>query len=119
MLSSDATTNVPAPSLTDAGFVAPSEQDILSGVLADMNAALGGGANTALSTPQGQIALSETAILADHLDAQGLIDGLVQVEQGAQQIEQGVEGIIAAVHKKKDEASTTATASSTSVGGIG
>ena len=69
MPSSDATTNVPAPSLTDAGFVAPSEQDILAGVLADMNAALGGGANTALSTPQGQIALSETAILGDFLGA--------------------------------------------------
>ena len=69
MPSSDATTNVPAPSLTDAGFAAPSEQDILAGVLADMNAALGGGANTALSTPQGQIALSETAILGDFLGA--------------------------------------------------
>lgn len=69
MPSSDATTNVPAPILTDAGFTAPSEQDILAGVLADMNAALGGGANTALSTPQGQIALSETAILGDFLGA--------------------------------------------------
>ncbi|MCL1512480.1 hypothetical protein DTI93_08790, partial [Parasaccharibacter sp. TMW 2.1884] len=69
MPSSNATTNVPAPALTDAGFTAPSEQDILAGVLADMNAALGGGANTALSTPQGQIALSETAILGDFLGA--------------------------------------------------
>ena len=69
MPSSDATTNVPAPVLTDAGFTAPSEQDILAGVLADMNAALGGGASTALSTPQGQIALSETAILGDFLGA--------------------------------------------------
>lgn len=73
MPSSDATTNVPAPSLTDAGFTAPSEQDILAGVLADMNAALGGGANTALSTPQGQIALSETAILGDFLGAMAAI----------------------------------------------
>ncbi|MCX5617004.1 baseplate J/gp47 family protein, partial [Bombella sp. TMW 2.2559] len=69
MPSSDATTNVPAPILTDAGFTAPSEQDILAGVLADMNAALGRGANTALSTPQGQIAISETAILGDFLSA--------------------------------------------------
>ena len=69
MPSSDATTNVPAPVLTDAGFTAPSEQDILAGVLADMNAALGGGASTALTAPQGQIALSETAILGDFLGA--------------------------------------------------
>lgn len=69
MLNSDFITNVPAPTLTDAGFTAPSEQDILTGVLADMNTALGGGANTALSTPQGQIAISETAILGDFLSA--------------------------------------------------
>lgn len=58
-------------------------------------------------------------LLADRLDAQGLIDGLAQVEDGAQQIEQGIEGIIAAIHKKKDATSTTATPSSPSVGGIG
>ena len=58
-------------------------------------------------------------ILAEHLDAQELISSLAQVEQGAQQIEQGIESIIAATHKKKDEANTTAPASSPSVGGIG
>lgn len=65
MSDSSATTSVPAASLSDAGFVAPAEQDILAGVQADINAALGGNANPALNTPQGQIATSETAIIGD------------------------------------------------------
>ncbi|QHC34169.1 baseplate J/gp47 family protein [Komagataeibacter xylinus] len=59
------TTSVPAPSFTDAGFAAPAETDILSGSLADINAAMGGNMNTALSTPQGQLATSFTAALGD------------------------------------------------------
>ena len=65
MSSSDATTSVPACSMTAAGFVAPSEPDILAGVQADINAALGGNVNPALNTPQGQLATSETAIIGD------------------------------------------------------
>lgn len=62
------TTSVPAPSLTDAGFVSPAETDILSGALADINAAFGNNLNTALSTPQGQLAMTLTAILGDAYD---------------------------------------------------
>lgn len=68
MSSSDATTSVPAASLTDAGFVAPAETDILAGVQADITAALGGNVNQALTTPQGQLAMSEAAIIGDCLD---------------------------------------------------
>ncbi|QCE35630.1 hypothetical protein FAI40_10005 [Acetobacteraceae bacterium] len=69
MSDSNITTNVPAPTLTAAGYSAPSEQDILSGVQADINAAFGGNVNPALNTPQGQIAISETAILGDFLSS--------------------------------------------------
>ena len=62
------TTSVPAPTMTDAGFVAPAESDILAGVLADMNAAFGNVLNTDLSTPQGQLAMSLTAIVGDAYD---------------------------------------------------
>ena len=62
------TTSVPAPTFTAAGFAAPSEQAILTGVTADINAALGGAANPALNTPQGQLAVSETAIIGDCFD---------------------------------------------------
>lgn len=59
------TTNVPSLSITDAGVILPSETDILNGVLADFNAAFGGGLNLNLETPQGQLASSLAAIIAD------------------------------------------------------
>lgn len=62
------TTAVPAPAMTDAGFVAPAESDILAGILDDMNAAFGNVLNTDLSTPQGQLAMSLTAIVGDAYD---------------------------------------------------
>jgi uncharacterized phage protein gp47/JayE len=58
------TTNVPAVEFTDAGLVVPQESDILTGVLADYNDAFGGNLNTALETPQGQLASSTSAIIA-------------------------------------------------------
>ena len=55
--------SVPAPIFGPAGFIAPTEADILAGVQADINAAFGGNLNPALETPQGQLASSETAII--------------------------------------------------------
>ncbi|HEY1441398.1 MAG TPA: baseplate J/gp47 family protein [Mycobacterium sp.] len=62
------TTSVPSPTWTAEGLLLPTEAQILAGVQADINAALGGGVNPALETPQGQLASSETAILADTND---------------------------------------------------
>lgn len=59
------TTNVPEMTIGDTGAVAPTESDILAGVQADQQAAFGSDLNTSLTTPQGQIATSETAIIAD------------------------------------------------------
>ena len=64
-------TNVPVPTLGPTGFVIPSEAAILTGAQADINAALGGGLNPGLNTPQGQLASSLSAIVAD-CDAQFL-----------------------------------------------
>jgi hypothetical protein len=58
-------TAVPFPVLGPNGYVLPSESAILTGVQSDIDGAFGGGLNQALSTPQGQIASSETAILGD------------------------------------------------------
>jgi hypothetical protein len=58
-------TSVPFPTLGPAGFIIPSESQILTGRLADLNAAFGGMMNPALSTPQGQLATSDTAIIGD------------------------------------------------------
>lgn len=58
-------TYVPPIEWTPQGPKIPNEQDILKGVQADINGAFGGGVNPSLSTPQGQIAQSETAIIGD------------------------------------------------------
>jgi len=57
--------SVPEPTFGENGFVIPSENDVLSGALADINAAFGGGLNLALSTPQGQLASSFAAIIGE------------------------------------------------------
>ena len=63
------TTNVPPPTFGPSGFVAPLESAILAGVIADLNAAFGGNLNPSLSTPQGQIASSDAAIIGSTNDA--------------------------------------------------
>eukprot|EP00919_Chromeraceae_sp_WS-2016_P029700 GHVR01070670.1.p1 GENE.GHVR01070670.1~~GHVR01070670.1.p1 ORF type:complete len:170 (+),score=8.30 GHVR01070670.1:53-562(+) len=59
------TTNVPRPTFGPNGFIIPQESAVLAGVLADFQAAFGGGLNPALETPQGQLASSEAAIVGD------------------------------------------------------
>lgn len=68
-MSVSSTTSVPAATLGATGFVAPAESDILTGVMADISAAFGGSLNTDLSTPQGQLASSLSAIIGDCNDA--------------------------------------------------
>ncbi len=58
-------TAVPGIQFTPAGLVIPTEAEILDGVLTDYNTAFGGGMNTALETPQGQLATSTSAVIAD------------------------------------------------------
>jgi hypothetical protein len=58
------TSNVPQVQFTTNGVIVPSESDILNGVLADYNDAFGGGLNLSLETPQGQLASSQSAIIA-------------------------------------------------------
>lgn len=57
-------TSVPPIEFTPTGLVLPADSAILAGVQADMNAAFGGGLNQSLSTPQGQLASSQSAILS-------------------------------------------------------
>lgn len=59
------TTNVPTVQFTPTGLVIPQESAILSGVQQDQNAAFGGNLNPALTAPQGQIATSTTAMVAN------------------------------------------------------
>lgn len=58
------TTSVPSIAFTPTGLTLPTDSEILAGVQTDMNAAFGGNLNPALSTPQGQLASSQAAILS-------------------------------------------------------
>jgi hypothetical protein len=58
-------TSVPQIVFEEAGPVAPTEAAILTGTQADFNTAFGGGLNPGLSTPQGQLASSQAAIVSD------------------------------------------------------
>lgn len=56
-------TNVPALTINATGVVAPTEQEILAGRWADYQAAFGGALNESLSTAQGQLVMSDTAVI--------------------------------------------------------
>lgn len=58
-------TSVTPIEFTPTGLVIPPESQTLAEVQEDMNAAFGGKLNPALNTPQGQLASSTTAIIAD------------------------------------------------------
>lgn len=60
--------SVPTITFDQTGLIIPQEADILAGVQADIDAAMGGGLNPALETPQGQLASSETAIIGANND---------------------------------------------------
>jgi len=59
------TSSVPKIQFTPAGLVVPAESAVLAAVQSDIDAAFGGGVNPALETPQGQIASSQSAVIAD------------------------------------------------------
>ena len=59
------TSSVPSIQFTQAGLVVPAEADVLAGVQSDINAAFGGGLSPLLESPQGQLASSQTAVIAD------------------------------------------------------
>lgn len=63
-----ASTNVPDITFASTGITLPQEADIVAGVLADMNSAFGGGMSTSLTSPQGQLAQSFAAVIADKND---------------------------------------------------
>lgn len=60
-----ASTNVPQVAWLPTGFQAPAELDVLTGAQADINAAFGGDLSSDLTTPQGQLASSEAAIVGN------------------------------------------------------
>lgn len=58
-----ATSNVPAPTWSPQGFVGQLESAIVTGRMADFQTAFGGRLNPDLTSPQGQLVMSEAAII--------------------------------------------------------
>jgi hypothetical protein len=58
-------TQIPSPTFGPNGVILPLESAIVTGAKADINAALGGSVNMSDTTPQGQIAVTLSAIVAD------------------------------------------------------
>lgn len=77
------TTTVPAIQFNPTGVVLPSESDILNGVQADMNAAVGGNLSPTLTSPQGQLAQSLAAIVGDKNDEIANISNQVDPDQAS------------------------------------
>lgn len=74
----DPNSSVPPINWLPSGPVVPDESAIFDGVMADTNAAFGGGMNTTnLSSPQGQLAQSATAIIgAKNDDVLEVVNGM-------------------------------------------
>lgn len=62
------TTNVPLPTFSAAGWLMPTEAQIFAGVVADFQNAFGSNINMSMTTPQGQLAMSLTAIIGNIYD---------------------------------------------------
>ncbi|MFP1767246.1 baseplate J/gp47 family protein [Lonsdalea quercina] len=62
-------TAVPGVTITETGLLVPDISDVLSGRMTDIDSAMGGGGSQSLSSPQGQIAQSDTEIIATNYDA--------------------------------------------------
>lgn len=60
---------IPVPSFGPDGFIVPAEADILIAVKEEINAAFGNKLNMADETPQGQIAVSQTAAIGNANDS--------------------------------------------------
>jgi hypothetical protein len=83
-------TNVPPPTFGPRGFIAPLESQILAGFQADINAAFGGNLNTALNTPQGQLASSMAAVTGNAMDTFALMANSVDPAYATGRYQDGI-----------------------------
>ena len=58
-------THVPSPSFSDQGYIIPLDSAVLEGRKQDINEAFGNVLDQSLTTPQGQLAQTEAAIISD------------------------------------------------------
>ena len=104
-----ASSAVPKIKFTAAGLVIPAETDVLAGVQADMNAAFGGGLNPALETPQGQLASSQAAVIADKNNEVALIVNQVDPQYAADRFQDAIGRIYFLTRKPATPTAVTVT----------
>lgn len=100
---------MPQISFTPAGLVLPTEAAVLAGVQADINAAFGGGVNPALETPQGQLASSEAAVIADKNAEVALIVNQIDPQYADGRFQDAIARIYYLTRKPATSTSVTAT----------
>lgn len=101
--------SVPQISFTPAGLVLPTEAAILAGVRADINAAFGGDVNPALETPQGQLASSESLVIADKNAEVALIVNQIDPQYSDGRFQDAIARIYYLTRKPATSTSVTAT----------
>lgn len=101
--------SVPQISFTPAGLVLPTEAAILAGVQADINTAFGGGVNAALETPQGQLASSEAAVIADKNSEVAFIVNQIDPQYADGRFQDAIARIYYLTRKPATSTSVTAT----------
>lgn len=101
--------SVPQISFTPAGLVLPTDAAILAGVQADINTAFGGGVNPALETPQGQLASSEAAVIADKNAEVALIVNQIDPQYSDGRFQDAIARIYYLTRKPATSTSVTAT----------
>lgn len=104
-----ASSAVPKIKFTAAGLVIPAETDVLAGVQADMNSAFGGRLNPALETPQGQLASSQAAVIADKNNEIATVVNQVDPQYAADRFQDAIGRIYFLTRKPATPTAVTAT----------
>lgn len=82
-------TSVPDVTITENGLTVPEISDVLSGRLTDLSNALGG-ASTSLTSPQGQIAMTDAAIIAQVYDKLSVLFSQINPDYSQGRFQDGI-----------------------------
>lgn len=83
-------TSVPDVTITENGLTVPEISDVLSGRIADLVTALGGKASDSLTSPQGQIAMSDSAIISQVYDKLSVLFSQINPDYAQGRFQDGI-----------------------------
>lgn len=90
MADSNITTSVPPMTFSANGIVAPDLADVLTGIQSDQKTALGSDLSTDLTSPQGQIAMTQAAIIGDKNDQLLAMSNMINPDYSAGRWQDGI-----------------------------